>query len=110
MQQSKIFFAITSILLATSVSANNSGSEIELLKTQLMQIQKRILELEKANNTQKISDPKINKAIGVNANEANNLLTKNVDLYVSLRPTFGRIDEGDNEFWDVRDALFKCWY
>ena len=105
MQQSKIFFAITSILLASSVNANNLGSEIELLKTQLMQIQKRILELEKANNTKEISDPKINKAIGVNANEANNSSTKNVDLYVSLRPTFGRIDDGDNEFWDVRDAL-----
>jgi len=104
-QLSKVFFAVTSTILASNVCANNLESEIDLLKKQLMQIQQRIVALEQENNANKTSNTKVSNTIEAQASGVNKPIDKNMELYVSLRPTFGHIDDGNNTHWDVRDAL-----
>jgi len=104
-QLSSRLFAVISTILTLNVSANNLENEIDSLKKQLMQIQQRIIALEQENNANKTSNTKVSNTIESQTSGVNKPIDKNVELYVSLRPTFGHVDDGNSIFWDVRDAL-----
>ena len=102
-------------LFCHAAFANNSQkSEIELIKKQLVELQKRLADLEaKANqqsepNTQNVATAKTNTAQPKKPEDGT------IKLYATLRPTYGYIEEQDDELMDIQDALshagFKSTY
>jgi len=86
------YFCLSVFVAAISfgVVAQENDPSLQKLKTQLAELQMKVQKLENkrtsTSNTTERADP------------------KNVKMYASLRPTFGRLDDGE-EYWDVKDAL-----
>lgn len=117
---------ISSLLIAMFIAANANANandvqkEIELLKRQLVEINKKLLVLEQqsksqsklaaSSETKDKTEEKSKTTHGYSAFKPQ----RDIKLYASLRPTFGYIDEQNNKAWDVRDALsnagFKSTY
>ena len=83
-----ILFVFVS-LVSFELVAQDHDAAIKKLETQLNELQKKVAELE-ANKPD---------------SEATTQNEKKVRIYASLRPTFGRLDDGADEYWDVKDAL-----
>ncbi|WP_091983371.1 porin [Pseudoalteromonas denitrificans] len=69
------------------------------LKSQLLILEKKIEALEKAQ----VKKDKIHKLKKLNNSPAKT--AESVKLYATLRPTFGYINESNENNWDVKDAL-----
>ncbi len=115
MQLKNISLILISLCTALSVNANDTQKEIDLLKQQLKEINKKLLILEQQNKPQASTSTKTSVTKKSNPLENKGFRSKrDIKLYASLRPTFGYIDEQDAKAWDVRDALsnagFKSTY
>jgi len=118
MKFNKAYVLVLSALTCMGASANDVNSEIALLKKQLALLQSKIEQLEKNQSATKTVDKQVvttkTEPVVETRVAKNQKSNKDIKLYASLRPTFGYIDEGDNEVFDVRDALsnagFKSTY
>jgi len=111
----KISALLVALLIATTAMANDVQKEIELLKQQLIEINKKLLILEQQSKSQgTLSAPKAKQINSLPNTSKTFKSQRDIKLYASLRPTFGYIDEQSNKAWDVRDALsnagFKSTY
>lgn len=79
-------------------------ADIKALEAQLTQLKARLLEQNKhPNSVQKISE---STTVKPQKTAQTKPMTKTkVDVYATIRPTFGLIDEQTQSNWDVRDAL-----
>ena len=92
---------------------DNQANEIELIKQQLVALQKRLADLEaKASQqapTNKNDVPENPEGLQPKKNEDGS-----IKLYATLRPTYGYIEDHNDDFWDIQDALshagFKSTY
>ncbi|KPV98498.1 hypothetical protein AN214_00259 [Pseudoalteromonas sp. P1-9] len=92
---------------------DNQANEIELIKQQLVALQKRLAGLEaKASQqgaTNKNDVPENPEGLQPKKNEDGS-----IKLYATLRPTYGYIEDHNDDFWDIQDALshagFKSTY
>lgn len=92
---------------------NNQANEIELIKQQLLVLQKRLADLEaKASQqapTNKNDVPENPEGLQPKKSE-----NGSIKLYATLRPTYGYIEDHNDDFWDIQDALshagFKSTY
>ncbi|MDP2560116.1 porin [Psychrobium sp. 1_MG-2023] len=94
----RIYHYLICIISASLVVSPASASETDSLKQQLETLKKQLKNLE--NNLEK-TQPTTGTSI-VNNNKVQNNTFK---AYATIRPTFGYIDENDQDIYDVRDAL-----
>ncbi|MGB0986803.1 MAG: porin [Pseudoalteromonas spongiae] len=102
------------LLFAHVAHADTSQeNEIELIKQQLLELQKRLADLEaKAKQqgaTNKNDMPESPEVLQPKKREDGS-----IKLYATLRPTYGYIEDQNDDFWDIQDALshagFKSTY
>jgi len=94
------FLPVIFILHSQSVIAQSSTS-LDDLKKQITLMQKKIELIEKEQKASvKSISPTTLTPKSQSSEKANDLR-----VYATLRPTFGYIDENDENLWDVRDAL-----
>ncbi|WP_394224889.1 porin [Pseudoalteromonas spongiae] len=102
------------LLFGHVAHANNSQTnEIELIKQQLLELQKRLADLEakasKQGATNKNDMPENPEVLQPKKSEDGS-----IKLYATLRPTYGYIEDQNDDFWDIQDALshagFKSTY
>ncbi|WP_372872362.1 porin [Shewanella sp.] len=133
MPQHKIlsFFFVISFVLALSAqnpvqAGEREGSaELDMLKAELMRLQKRVAELEAKQRAgasvaedehpvEPAENPELARQLQTLPKTAE-LVAKDttdskISLYSSLRPTYGYYDDGDSTYWDVEDALSNAGF
>ncbi|MFH6954914.1 porin [Pseudoalteromonas sp. XMcav1-K] len=102
------------LLFAHFAHADTSQeNEIELIKQQLLELQKRLAELE-AKAKQQGATNKNNMSESPEVLQPKKREDGSIKLYATLRPTYGYIEDQNDEFMDIQDALshagFKSTY
>ncbi|NOU50507.1 porin [Pseudoalteromonas sp. JBTF-M23] len=95
-------------LVANATDRAVTMDDIEALEAQLAQLKARFLEQNKRTlSANKAPQDKTAQVISAQQDKAAPLVneTTKVDVYATIRPTFGLIDEQTHSNWDVRDAL-----
>ncbi|WP_372768307.1 porin [Pseudoalteromonas sp.] len=108
-----LFYA--SSLFCNEVLANtNQVSEIESIKKQLVELQKRLADLEAKATQQTVSNSSDKQAVKTEDVNVNHNDDSTIKLYATLRPTYGYNEVHNDKFWDIQDALshagFKSTY
>jgi len=99
MHKYKLTIFICFLFLTNFSSYANDENSLSELKSQLKNLQHKIENLEKAQK--KIETE---KAISNNQKSEKDS-DQTIKLYATLRPTFGYINQNDENSWDVKDAL-----
>lgn len=111
MRLNKISFILLTCCTALSANATDTQKEIELLKQQLKAINEKLLVLEQKSKAKEAPPVKVPEVKDTQQPASKEFKSKkNIQVYASLRPTFGYIDENGDEAWDVRDALSNAGF